>query len=686
MTLREFPFQPLLDTSSNDLLAEFFIPALKHSVQYDRGVGFFSSAWLRIAAKGMVEFAANGGKARWVTSPILDENDWDALLTGDAARYNILLYTTLKRNIEDMEDSLEVETLSALAWMVADGILDFKLALPRNKLDKGDFHDKFGIFRDKEGNRLSFNGSYNDSVQGTRNYESIKAFFSWNPAFESFVRADEDRFENLWANLDPNVQVYDLPSAARDQILELRRTDRSYPKPKWSKSIQKAIKPIAPAIPSTVQLRDYQKDAIQAWFDAGCQGLLEMATGTGKTIAALGASIRLYDQEKRLALIVACPYQHLVDQWVQEAKEFGYVPLHAYKSKTSWIDDVNEKVLAYNHRDTDQICIITTHTTFATEHFLETIKRINGPALLIADEVHHLGSQNQRHFLPDQVVNRLALSATPDRWYDLEGTHVLREFFGKTVYSLPLPEAIEKGFLTPYYYYPILVELTDNEMIEYSTLSSKIGSLIAQQGTSIAKEEMLERLLIKRSQLLNAAENKLAAISNLISGQKLMKHTLFYCAPEQINDVVALLGWERRLRVHRFTAEEDTITRQKLLTDFESGKLQALVAMRCLDEGVDVPSTRTAYILASSSNPREFIQRRGRILRKAPGKDNAMIYDLIAIPPVNSISDDISLNAEKSLLRRELRRFAEFADSALNTQSAYQVIWDLAQQYGVFQF
>jgi superfamily II DNA or RNA helicase len=305
--------------------------------------------------------------------------------------------------------------------------------------------------------------------------------------------------------------------------------------------------------------------------------------------------------------------------------------------------------------------------------------------LIIADEAHHLGSETQKVFLPEKALFRLALSATPNRWFDDEGSNVLREYFGEIVYSLPLAEAIQNGFLTPYYYYPILVELTDDEMVEYSELSAKIGSLMAQDKNSTV-QEMLERLFIKRANILNTASNKIVEISKLISKQKGMKHTLFYCAPGQIDEVVQLLGWEKRLRVHRFTAEEDIPTRQRLLKEFADEKLQALIAMRCLDEGVDVPSTRTAYILASSSNPREFIQRRGRILRKSAGKDAAIIYDLIAIPPAKSFSNDVSFNAEKSLLKRELRRFAEFADSSLNSASAYEVIWQIAKEFGVLGF
>lgn len=213
--LSDLQIPSVLDTSSADLIADLFVPLLRESVLYDRGVGYFSSGWFRIAAAGMAAFAENGGQARWVTSPILDPADWEALQTGDAARTDALLYVRLQSQLADMAETLARDTLSALAWMVADGVLDFKIAVPRAKLDRGDFHDKFGIFTDTAENQVSFNGSYNDSIQGTRNYESVKVFSSWEPAFAPLVAGDAARFARLWGNEDPNVKVYDVPAAHR---------------------------------------------------------------------------------------------------------------------------------------------------------------------------------------------------------------------------------------------------------------------------------------------------------------------------------------------------------------------------------------------------------------------------------------------------------------------------------------
>ncbi|MCP4419197.1 MAG: DEAD/DEAH box helicase family protein [Chloroflexi bacterium] len=687
MSLKQIHLPATMDTSTADMTVDFYVPALSVSVRYDRGVGFFSSGWLRMVAQGLLPFAANGGRARIITSPILSEADWDALQKGAKARGDSILHSALTRNLVELEATLEEDTLSALAWMVADEILTFKLALPQNKLAGGDFHDKFGVFTDLEGNQASFNGSPNESIRGTYNYESNKIFKSWEPAFAPLVDADVKRFERLWDNEDPNVRVYELPEAAQEQILRLRKGERPYPTPSW---IQQTVhepssiyNPIQPAIPPHITLRDYQEEAITAWFDHDCRGLFEMATGTGKTITALAASARLYEREQQLAVIIAVPYQHLVDQWKEEAEAFGYKPILAYQSKSSWLDGLNHAVIEFNGRYRPFISVITTHTTFISPAFQAAIARLQAPSLIIADEAHHLGAERSRQNYPYHIPYRLALSATPDRWFDDEGTAVLRAYFGKTVFAFTLEEAIGVS-LTPYYYYPHLVPLTDDEMAEYEVLSLKIARLVNQE--DVDKQEMLKMLLIKRARLLNTAVNKLQTLSDLIDKETHLEHTLFYCAPGQIDDVMRLVGWEKGILVNQFTAEEKPKERQQLLGDFANGNLQALAAMKCLDEGVDVPSTRTAYFLASSSNPREFIQRRGRILRKFPGKEHSIVHDLIAVPPYNMDKESPAFHAERSIVRRELQRFKEFANPALNKHQALDVIWELADHYGLLDF
>ena len=584
--LSDLQIPAVLDTSSADLIADLFVPLLRESVLYDRGVGYFSSGWFRIAAEGMAAFAGNGGRARWVTSPILDPQDWEALQTGDAARTDPLLYVRLQTQLADMAATLAQDTLSAIAWMVADGVLDFKLAVPRAKLDRGDFHDKFGIFTDAQKNQVSFNGSYNDSIQGTRNYESVKVFSSWEPAFAPLVAGDAARFARLWGNEDPNVKVYDVPAATRANILQLRTSDRPYKRPSWVPEEVTAAPghyAVRPMIPPSIELRDYQEEAVAAWRAAGDCGLLEMATGAGKTIIALAAAVKVYTDERRLALIVIAPYQHLVDQWAEMARVFGFAPLLAYGSRKSWLDEWHNRILRFNAKDANVISLITTYDTFCTEHFQASLERLSGPTLLIADEAHHFGAEQRRRFYPQAIKKRLALSATPERWHDDVGTAALTDYFGTTVYRLTLADAIERKILTPYYYYPVLVELTAEEMGTYRDLSGRIGRLLAQKRDRDDKQ--LSMLLIQRANLLNTAENKIESAGSF-AAQSLppVTHTLIYCARrDRLTSVMQLVGFDRRIRAHRFTAHEDAKTRAGLArAGLPVAEFQALAAIRCL--------------------------------------------------------------------------------------------------------
>lgn len=677
--LRELGLPAVIDTSQFDIIADFFNPVLRRAQRYDRGVGFFSSGWLRLAADGMGAFAAAGGHARWITSPILDERDWTAIQSGAEARQDNALLDTLHRNIDQLVRDLHQDTLSALAWLVADGVITFRLAVPRFKLH-GEFHDKFGCFTDAHGDQLAFHGSYNDSIQGTLNYESIHVYASWNDATQPYAQACSDRFERLWNNLDPNVEVFNIPEAARARILQLRTQARPYTFPKSSES-----RSITPQVPESLELRAYQEEAIAAWFANEGRGLLEMATGTGKTITALAASTRLLQRQGHLAVVISVPYQHLVDQWDKDAQAFGYRPVLAYQGRQRWQDEFNQQIVDFNSGSRPFLCVITTHATFSSEAFQTALARLTGPALVIADEVHHLGAAGRRHAYPHHIPFRLALSATPDRWFDELGTQVLKAYFGPTVFSFPLEQAIGVS-LTPYYYYPHLVTLTDEEMDQYVDISAKIARVAGRKDDRGA--EIMRMLLMKRANLLNDAQNKLDKLGELLDRQSILQHTLFYCSPGQIEDVLRLVGWEKGYAVHPFTAKEKVRDRAILLEQFARGELQGLVAMKCLDEGVDVPSTQTAFFLASTGNPREFIQRRGRVLRKYPGKEFSVLHDLIAVPPLALVPNATSpaFRAERSVVRRELERFKEFAGAALNKHQAIDQIWGIAKRYHLIDF
>lgn len=441
--------------------------------------------------------------------------------------------------------------------------------------------------------------------------------------------------------------------------------------------------------PEWVEQRDYQQQAIRDWIEAGGRGIYNMATGTGKTVTSLLTAAEIADSlDGNLALIIAVPYQHLVDQWEDDVTDFGSNPVLAYQSRADWQERLERETLEFNMGVRPSLVVITTHTTFASDPFQNSLSRLDQDrTMLIADEVHHLGAPHHRDSLPNAIGLRLGLSATPERFYDDEGTEALFEYFGDgIVFEYSLQKAIEDGSLVEYYYLPHIIELTPEEAEQYSALSSKIARLAAQQSGNIGDADMqddtsLKHALFKRARLIGTAANKLEKLEELIANRDQIEHTLVYCGDGSVEDdmtgetkrhvdaTVELLQDELHLNVNRFTARESQSQREILLEDFESGDLQALVAIRCLDEGIDVPATKTAYVLASSSNPRQFVQRRGRILRQHPGKDHAVIHDFIVSPPrsmVGDVQSDDEFTSERRLVEKELERVNLFAEAARN--------------------
>jgi superfamily II DNA or RNA helicase len=414
-----------------------------------------------------------------------------------------------------------------------------------------------------------------------------------------------------------------------------------------------------------------------------------MATGTGKTFTALSAAAKLYENINRLGVIIVCPYTHLVDQWVKDIKSFNMSPIVAYESRSLWEDALYSEITAFQSGITTHFCLVTTITTFTSRPMQKVLSKLNLDVLFIADEAHHLGAKKNRDCLLKSFSYRLALSATPNRWQDEEGTKELVEYFGNSiVFEFGLEKAIGE-FLTEYYYYPHFVYLDEDEYEYYFEITKKITKMYFQKDTT-EENDSLQFLLIERSRILSRARNKLVVLRELMKCNAESKYNIVYCGDssvdgeKQIDSVVRLLGNELNMNVHTFTSREDKGQRQELLKRFEKGDLQALVAIKCLDEGVDIPATETAYILSSSTNPREFIQRRGRVLRKYKNKKYSYIHDFIVIPrklEEMDLVDSLVFNTERNMIKRELSRFIEFADLAINGPIAHEQLIQLKKAY-----
>ncbi len=612
---------------------------------------------------------------------MLNREDFEALSLGALALRDKSIYASLEHEIDDLIYSLEHDLLRAISWMVADRRLIFKIALPTAKLAGGDFHDKFGIFTDHEGNQISFIGSYNDTAKGEMNYESIKIFKSWEPHLGMFVGNDTARFNRIWNGLDPNLKIYSLPSALKGKIMRYRDDlgDRPY-------ELVQAINP-PHSITGTVQPRHYQEEAVEAWTEADCKGILEMATGTGKTITSLLCLQVFFAEEPYGIAIILCPYIHLVTQWKQDVDKFNIESVLCFDQRKKWEPQLETKLqeikLAKRFGlDTKKLAIIATYATFFSGSFQKQLSKFILPMMIIADEAHNIGTDSRLLALPDHASYRLGLSATPERFGDEEGTKGLFDYFGGIVYRLDLKTAIfDLNALSHYTYEIHFVQLSDSEFEEYNDLTKQIAQII----TSSDKKEsptQLEILLSRRSNILNTAHAKLDKLRELLRNENIIRKTLFYCAPGQIRDVNRLLTHEFNIMSHQITYHEDRRERANIMADFERGNYHALTAIKCLDEGVDIPAIECAFILASSANPREFIQRRGRILRRAEGKEKARIIDIMTIPPAKSFGEGV-YKVERSILTRELKRIRYFASCADNSSHALLSVYDFASKYNL---
>lgn len=700
MSLRNLKLSDEYRSDNCQLIQDFYLPCLERATLYSRAVGFFSSTSMAAVASGLTVFIKTGGRMRLVASPNLSKEDATAIMAGLRSREEAIA-TAIVRELDQTINDIIRDRLACLAWLLSQGILDIKLAVPKDIKNRGIYHEKLGLFADNEGNIVAFTGSANESSNAlVDNFECIDVYTSWEPGVQQRAQRKAEHFERLWQNATPNVEVIEFPEAARRSLLKLRPEQPPTHEPKAAAQsaqyrVQQKVdlhlqKTGMPSIPAQIILRPYQEQAIANWFANKGRGTLKMATGSGKTITALAIATELYRTQSLKVLIIVCPYRHLVTQWDRECRRFGLNPILAFEDIKKWQGKLSSQLYALRAEHQPFLTVITTNATLMGQGFQSQLAYFPEKTLIIGDEAHNLGAMRLAQSLPQAIPFRLALSATPERYFDESGTQVIYDYFGAVLEpEFTLSDAIAQGALVHYLYHPILVELTESESQRYIALSTKIRRLIGM-GEPDDENPALTPLLMERSRLVGSAANKLEALRELMGDRLETTHTLFYCGDGNVEDnvsetserqvaaVARLLGRELGYRINTYTADTPLEERADLHTLFESGELQGLVAIRCLDEGIDIPATQTAVILASSNNPRQFVQRRGRILRPHPHKQRATLFDMIVVPPA---LDRATFEMERQLLRTELIRFVEFADLADNAGEARLKLLALQQQY-----
>lgn len=696
MGFRDLNIKIKYDSDNSDILNEFYIPVLSRSVEYYRLSGFFSSTSLAVSAQGLEDFIKNNGKMKLVCSAILSKEDVEKIQEVYDSPAELIAEKFLI-DYDNISNIFVKDNLAALGFMIANGNLEIKIAILEES--KGIFHSKTGIMIDEDDNMLSFSGSDNETAHGWKyNIEEFKVFKSWINGQDEYFIEDLYNFNQYWENLTFKSQVIDIPRAIRNKLIKLAPSDIE--EVHIFNNIFDEVDDVDPEPQRSFELRDYQKEAINNWIDAGKRGIFEMATGTGKTFTSLGC----LDVVKKecssnydpLLTVIVMPTAHLVDQWEEDVLKFDFdVVIKAYSANSSWKKDLPDYLLDLSIGELENVVILTTHTTASGSEFRDMVKECGVDSFLIVDEVHGIGSKTHKLALEPFYNYRLGVSATPERWMDDVGNEAIFSFFGDIVYKFTLSDALirinpstGKTFLTPYDYYPIFVELTDDEFDDYATYSSIIAQLYSKlKSNPKNKSEIklqIKNKLLARQKILNIAENKYIEFRNLFSNiyeqsEGKLKNLLIYCHnSDQLNKVSNILN-DFDLIKHKFTGSETISDRLILLEQFSKGNVNALVAMKCLDEGVDVPSAEIAIIMASTSNPREYIQRRGRILRRYENKDLAIIYDMIVTMSDRQIRrlSSSERNLELQIMEKEAERYREFARDAKN----YDYCYDRLNEY-----
>ena len=656
------------DSDKDDIVNEFYIPVLSNSVEYYRMSGYFSSSSLAIAARGIADFILNDGKMKLLCNAQLTKEDYDIIEKTNQDPVEFIQESFI-HDLHNIEDNFIRDHVKALGWMLANGFLEIKIAIPKDK--KGIFHSKVGILKDNENNYISFSGSDNETAAGwLYNIEEFKVFKSWDFSEEKYVNSDLKTFFEYWNGVTVRTDIIDLPSAVKQELIDYAPISR------------KELVVVSRKTRKPINLRDYQDDAIDSWFNHDCRGLFEMATGTGKTITSLSAFKQLSSTKDKLVTVIACPQLHLIDQWIKDVENFHTGKIIVASSKEAkWKSKLSALRRDFYMDLEDKVVIMTTHDTLASEFFTKSIKKIRSDKLLIVDEVHGIGSSKRLEGLLEDYNYRLGLSATPKRWFDEDGTRAIYDYFGDVVFEFDIKRALTeinpdtgKHYLTPYYYYPIIVDLNDEEYSEYRDLSQKIAQAIARKKNNNEKIS-LSALCNQRQKIINNAEAKYEEFRRLLREHEGIDKLIVYCSDRQIDRVQEILSEENVSPQHRFTHKESSnkkkneafSQRESILYNFEKGNYKALVAIKCLDEGVDVPVAENAIILSSTSNPREHVQRRGRILRNAPGKEYATIYDFLVFPKEKTESGT-------KIMKKEIDRYKEFAELAINSLDCLAIL------------
>ena len=593
-----------LDTSEDNLIDELYTPCLKWAERFDRGVGYFTTGWLTYNVAGLSDFASRGGKMRLITSPILSTEDTDAIIGAenqDGSAF-LRLEAALLENVEILKQEMEADIINTFSWMLYDGIIDMRFAIPCEKLEEGDFHDKFGIFY-KGNDALSFSGSINDSKHGFQNYESIKVFKTW-AGTQEYVDADTARFEKIWNRKDRNLKMFTIPQAVKNKIFELRSPDRP------------------DSLPAGSSKWVHQDIAVKTFLEKE-HGILAMATGTGKTVTAMKIINKLFDSGEIRRVVITMYGNDLLDQWAIQIRE-------NYKNKQINYHYASQKMMKDFVMHPDDSVLILSRDARNLSKLLDLFDRLPGDyrndTLFVFDEVHGAGSNTFVENLSGRLSPyryRLGLSATPEREYDEAGNDFLLNEIGEVIFEFTLQDAIQKGILCEFNYIPLPYVLSDEEKLKKRKIIAAFNAK-KESGEPVDEKDMFTQLALVNK----TAVNKLEEFESLISQRpELLQKCIIFVQTMEYGAKLQEILVRYSDKYHTYYADDEKIN----LENFAAGKIDCLLTCKKVSEGIDISSVTNIILFSSDRSRLVTTQRIGRALRldKNNPEKKATVVDFV---------------------------------------------------------
>lgn len=691
MILRDVDILPAYSTDDGeDLLNSFYNPVLECAVQYDRVTGFFSPRVFAIAARGFRRCAENNCKIRIITSVVVDDETYDAI--NEATKLSDISTCIEDFSTNTLHSDLDYNYLQLFMYLYSEGYLELRVAAVRS--GNGIFHEKIGIITDSAGDTISFSGSNNETASGwINNVEEFKVFKNWEPVQATYCNIDKDKFETYWNNESKRFKILTL-NEAESQHLIRKNLDEDLTIEEIKKRIyqQEMGDSYIDPEPPKKQLRPYQIEAINHWKDSDYISIFEMATGTGKTFTTVSALKEFLNDKGKLHCVVGVPLISLLVQWKEElSRNFGQdlqIIVASPSVEPDWRKKLMNLTIKCKMKQDVNFALLVPYVTLSNSEVTEKIKRLSlDDIVFLADEMHNLVTNRSIELLRNNLFRyRLGLSATPVRLWAPEESVIVKQFFGDDPYVFSLKRAIEEEFLVPFNYFIQPVYLTVEEFEDYCEVSREIGHYGAMGDDY--KDSMMSSLL-KRARIKKNAENKLLALRDIIHDNKEkgnMHHALLYVDNTNMLNKVQRLLEELNVVSSKFTGDEDISSRYSVIQALRDRNIDAIAAMKCLDEGVDIPSARNAFFISSNTDPREYVQRLGRVLRldNDSEKTHANVYDFMVLPPAGTQYDDINeRKIGRSLVRNEVIRAKFFCELAKNSDEAKERVEDIVGELGM---